>query len=541
MKAVLLVLSGDANRARAWLEARFPDLSIEFLSRYELENQSSAQRLRVLRQLQPDIFTIMTERLAWQRGQNALLAFAAVAGASRVVLIDSHGAVREESRAKILSRTPARLARESAASAAAIRRSRSDLKRLEREIATRPVLRINQQRRDLAIAYLRSTPSPGSQAGGAATHINGFIKAATELRARVRIISNDYIAGLDEKHLTLIDPEPVGSTRAAFDLRNNLIFSAGVTRVLEAEPVDLIYHRYGRFTTAGVEASLRTGAPLFLEYNGSEVWIGKHWDISGMISLLERFERLNLAAAARVFVVSEVERQNLLRANVPAEKIIVNPNGVDTEVFQPGGGAAVRRELEIGENEIVAGFVGTFGPWHGVLTLAEAIAALPADAEVRFLLIGAGRFRDEVEQVIRRAGKESQVIFAGHVDHHKVPAMLDACDILLSPHVPLEDGSDFFGSPTKLFEYMAMGKGIVASRLGQIGNVLTHEETALLVEPANVPALSAAITRLAKSSKLRERLGGAARHAAVKSHTWKQNAERVIHEYRDLRGQHRPR
>jgi glycosyltransferase involved in cell wall biosynthesis len=541
MKAVLLVLSGDANRARAWLEAKFPDISIEFLSRYDLENQSPAQRLRVLRQLHPDIFTIVTERLAWQRGQNALLAFAAVAGASRVVLIDSRGAVREESRAKILSRTPARLARESAASAAAIRRSRSDLKRLEREISTRPVVRINQERRDLAIAYLRSTPSPGSQAGGAATHINGFIKAATELRARVRIISNDYIAGLGEKHLTLIDPEPVGSTRAAFDLRNNLIFSAGVMRVLEAEPVDLIYQRYGRFTTAGVEASLRTGAPLFLEYNGSEVWIGKHWDISGMIPLLERFERLNLAAAARVFVVSEVERQNLLRAKVPAEKIIVNPNGVDTEVFRPGGGAAVRRELEIGENEIVAGFVGTFGPWHGVLTLAEAIAALPADAEVRFLLIGDGRFRDEVEQVIRRAGKESQVIFAGHVDHHKVPAMLDACDILLSPHVPLEDGSDFFGSPTKLFEYMAMGKGIVASRLGQIGNVLTHEETALLVEPANVPALSAAITRLAKSSELRERLGGAARHAAVESHTWKQNAERVIHEYRDLRGQHRPR
>src|SRR5215472_17764298 len=144
MKAVLLVLSGDANRARAWLEAQFPDISIEFLSRYDLENQSPAQRLRVLRQLQPDIFTIVTERLAWQRGQNALLAFAAVAGASRVVLIDSRGAVREESRAKILSRTPARLARESAASAAAIRRSRSDLKRLEREISTRPVVRINQ-------------------------------------------------------------------------------------------------------------------------------------------------------------------------------------------------------------------------------------------------------------------------------------------------------------------------------------------------------------------------------------------------------------
>ena len=58
-----------------------------------------------------------------------------------------------------------------------------------------------------------------------------------------------------------------------------------------------------------------------------------------------------------------------------------------------------------------------------------------------------------------------------------VPSLLDACDILVSPHVPLDAGAEFFGSPTKLFEYMAMGKGIVASRLGQIGEVLQHEKS----------------------------------------------------------------
>jgi glycosyltransferase involved in cell wall biosynthesis len=254
-----------------------------------------------------------------------------------------------------------------------------------------------------------------------------------------------------------------------------------------------------------------------------------------MIPLLERFERLNIEAATRIFVVSEVERQNLLRANVPGEKIVVNPNGVDTERFQPGiGGDAARHELGIAEHETVAGFVGTFGPWHGVLTLAQAIALMPDDSRVRFLLIGAGRFRDEVEQIIRDAGKEKQVIFAGHVDHQKVPALLDACDILLSPHVPLEDGSDFFGSPTKLFEYMAMGKGIVASRLGQIGDVLVDEETALLVEPGNVSELQSSILRLASSPELCARLGAAARRAAVERHTWKRNAQRVIDAYHAL-------
>jgi glycosyltransferase involved in cell wall biosynthesis len=284
-----------------------------------------------------------------------------------------------------------------------------------------------------------------------------------------------------------------------------------------------------------VEASLRTAVPLFLEYNGSEVWIGKHWDMSGMIPLLERFERLNLDAAARIFVVSEVERRNLLRAGIADEKIVVNPNGVDTEKFRPDiGGAVVRRELGVREDEVLAGFVGTFGPWHGVLTLAEAVTLLPEKCGVRFLLVGAGRLRDEVERLVQSAGKAERVIFAGHIEHERVPALLDACEVLLSPHVPLEDGSEFFGSPTKLFEYMAMAKGIIASRLGQIGEVLAHEDTALLVEPGNARQLADAILCLGRSRELRERLGAAARRAAVERHTWKHNAARVLDSYQRL-------
>jgi glycosyltransferase involved in cell wall biosynthesis len=513
----------------------FPEARIENLPRAQIENANYRKRLKALRDLRPDVFVIATERLEWQRGQNALLVFGALAGAGRVILRDAGGKMRDETRARILLTEPFRLAIELTRSTLAVAKSKSQLARLESEIA-RPAVHKSASGKSnvLRIAYLRSTPSPGTQAGGAATHINGFVRGAVALGAEVTVISNDRIAGLDETRLKLIDPEPVGSTRAAFDLGNNLIFSAGVLREIEREPVDLIYQRYGRFTWAGVEASLGMSVPLFLEYNGSEVWIGKHWDMSGMIPLLERFERLNLDAAARIFVVSEVERRNLLRAGIADEKIIVNPNGVDTDKFRPNvGGPAIRRELGVAPDETLAGFVGTFGPWHGVLALAEAITLLPADSRIRFLLIGAGRLREEVEAVIRAAGRERQVIFSGHVEHERVPAFLDACDILLSPHVPLEDGSEFFGSPTKLFEYMAMGKGIVASRLGQIGEVLADEETALLTEPGDARQLADAILRLSDASELRERLGGAARAAAVAGHTWKHNAQRVLDAYRD--------
>jgi glycosyltransferase involved in cell wall biosynthesis len=538
MRTALLVLSGDSPNARERLLRRYPAAEIDSIARDELEKGSYRNRVARLRSLKPVTFAVATERLAWQRGQNALMLFGVLAGARRVILIDAYDDARDETRGRILSRMPFRLAAEFAASALAIMKTRSRLRQLEQAIRNRGKSVSSSSEKGasaLRIAYLRSTPSPGTPAGGAATHIKGFVSAATELGAQVNLISNDYIAGLDEKELTLVDPEPVGTTRAAFDLRNNLIFAAGALREIERAPVDLIYQRYGRFTWAGVESSLRTGASLFLEYNGSEVWIGKHWDMSGMIPLLERFERLNLDAATRIFVVSEVERRNLLRAGIADEKIVVNPNGVDTETFRPDiGGANARRELGVREDEVLAGFVGTFGPWHGVLTLAEAITLLPDDCGVRFLLVGAGRLRDEVERIVRSTGKAERVIFAGHVEHERVPALLDACDILLSPHVPLEDGSEFFGSPTKLFEYMAMGKGIIASRLGQIGEVLADKETALLVEPGNARQLADAILCLSQSRALREGLGVAARLAAVERHTWQHNARRVLDCYRDL-------
>ena len=128
------------------------------------------------------------------------------------------------------------------------------------------------------------------------------------------------------------------------------------------------------------------------------------------------------------------------------------------------------------------------------------------------------------------------MIFTGAVAHDRVAKLLDACDVLVAPHVPLADGSEFFGSPTKIFEYMAMGKGIVASRLGQIGEVLVDGETALLVEPGDVEELRASILRLVESEELRKRLGARAREVAGSEHTWKRNAQRVLDAYKSLTG-----
>jgi glycosyltransferase involved in cell wall biosynthesis len=540
MKVVLLALSGDLARWQDKVHELYPDCSIELISRAEFETGSHLKRLKALRALRPDVLAIATERLPWQRGQNLFMVFGALAGAREVVMLDAHGETIRKSRSNVLLNAPARLSRETLTSASDLAQSRRELQQLEEatlRFADMP--RKITPRSRVRVVYLRSTPGPGTQAGGAASHIKGVVEGLEALGVEVQIISNDLIAGMNvsDDRFTVIPPQPGGNTRALFDIHNNLVFTRGAVPLIEQADPDFIYQRYARFSWAGVVAANRTKRPLFLEYNGSEVWVGRHWDRVGSLDLLERYERLNLDAAARIFVVSEVERKNLEARGVAVDKIIVNPNGVDVERFRPGaGGADAQRELGLEDDEVVAGFVGTFGPWHGVEKLAEAIKSIPASVPVRFLLIGSGSLHAEVEKRLETERHAGRVIFTGSVGHDRIPALLDACDILVAPHVPLADGSEFFGSPTKIFEYMAMGKAIVASRLGQIGDVLTDGETALLVEPGNVDELKAAIVRFVEDKALREALGEKAREVAEREHTWTHNARRVLNEFKSLTG-----
>jgi len=251
--------------------------------------------------------------------------------------------------------------------------------------------------------------------------------------------------------------------------------------------------------------------------------------------LAGRIERANLAYADLIVVVSGALRDELLARGIPAERILVNPNGVDPDRYAPArDGAPVRCRSGL-EAKLVIGFIGTFGPWHGAEVLARAIRPVVERLpQAHFLFVGDGIRMAAVREVVAREGVASYVTFTGLVPQDEAPAYLAACDILASPHVPNADGSRFFGSPTKLFEYMAMGKGIVASDLEQIGEVLTHDRTAWLVRPGDVEDLVAGIVTLGSDPEVRTRLGVAARAEAVARYTWDAHVRRILGRMEEL-------
>lgn len=386
----------------------------------------------------------------------------------------------------------------------------------------------------LSVLYVKATivaETGAASAGGMASHIAGFTSGAVSLGHDVHFLSSSA-TGIPSGAKDLVVLRPSGAfsaTRAVFETWNALLFTWRALHTFKLFPKpNFIYQRYNRFNCAGAILSARYNLPLILEYNGSEVWVGKNWDPVGMLPLIARIERFNQRAADVIVVVSEAERHNLLAAGVENTRILVNPNGVNVDTFRPGaGGNEVREQLRIASKTVV-GFLGTFGPWHGAEVLAHAACAIDQPSRFHFLFVGDGDLRADTEKVFENAGKRELTTFTGRIPHDRAPAYLDACDILVSPHVPSKDATEFFGSPTKLFEYLSSGKPVIASKLGQIGDIIVDGETGILVTPGDVEELAKAILRVADDPALGARIGANGRDMVASKFTWTRNAARVF-------------
>jgi glycosyltransferase involved in cell wall biosynthesis len=384
--------------------------------------------------------------------------------------------------------------------------------------------------------YFRTDLSFGVRAGGSVGHVAGVVNELEREFGGVILLTTAPVPTLSprvEVH-QLPAPEAFWNFRELPSLVMNDVCDREAGRAIHDRLLSFVYQRYSLNNYAGLRIARRTGVPFVLEYNGSEIWMSRHWSRPLKYeSVAERIELLNLGHADVVVVVSRAMRDELVARGVPAERILVNFNAVDPDRYSPAVDASsVRSRYEL-EGKIVIGFISTFQPWHGADVLANAFVRLMRDhpvhrESVRLLMIGAGAGREAAERIIDSAGLRHAAVFTGLVEQAEGPRYLAACDILASPHVPNPDGTPFFGSPTKLFEYMATGRGIVASNLDQIGDVLEHGRTAWLVPPADPDALAAGLATLIDDVPLRQSLGRAAREEAVAHHTWRSHVRRTL-------------
>jgi glycosyltransferase involved in cell wall biosynthesis len=385
---------------------------------------------------------------------------------------------------------------------------------------------------------------------GASIHVRSFVRALAELGHEVIVVGTNVSSPESFESLTgaAVLQAPLSPRSRAFlrALKARRFLTPGVSsgrdlirafhnteffRVAEEAASRLlpsfIYERYSLWGTAGQRLSRNHSIPLVLEVNSPlsyEEQKYRGWSL--LRSLGRSVECRTWRQADLLVAVSQALCNHFEEAGVKGQRVQILPNAVDIGLFRPEvDDAALRSQLKP-HGRFVVGFVGSFKAWHGIGFLLEAFKRLhDEDASYHLLLVGDGPMRADVEEQARLLGLQEAVTLAGNVAHEEVPQYLALMDVAVAPYPAVED---FYFSPLKLFEYMACSRAVVASRIGQVAEVIADGFTGLLYEPGNHEALRACIRRLRADESLRRELGHNAEMASSKN-TWQQSAERVVH------------
>ena len=403
------------------------------------------------------------------------------------------------------------------------------------------------------ILYLRTDLGARDlMAGGSVTHTLGVINGFTHAKYSVLCASSAMIPVLKKTTIyalkELKNPFPFFWCGLKINaLLSNIFFFLQLMLFLRKQSIDFIYQRYSLLNCVGVLLHFLYKVPLILEYNGSEIWMEKHWAHNKRLKLtwlVRLIENINIYHADIIVVVSEPLKDELVQRGVCPKTILVNPNGVNTEQFNPARLIKERKHKRIQFNctqKFVFGFIGTFSYWHGINILEKMIPAVVKKyPHAHFLLIGDGPLRQQLQHAMRHI--KNNVTFTGTITWHNAPEYLATCDAFLVPTQPNPDGSRFFGSPTKLFEYMSMAKPIIASDLEQMQTIISpalkktdlHKKivpnnyTGILIDPDDYQGFIDAASFLIEASNImRNNLGNCARAKVQNKYTWQKHVKKI--------------
>jgi glycosyltransferase involved in cell wall biosynthesis len=282
---------------------------------------------------------------------------------------------------------------------------------------------------------------------------------------------------------------------------------------------DVIYERFSLFLLAGTLLRYVLRTPFVLEVNSPAFEERRDHDGLRLAGLGRLCQRWIWRRADLVLPVTDVLADYVRAAGVPEERILVVQNGIDPAKFNANLPVAEAKAALGLEGKTVIGFTGFVRQWNNLGRVVEWLAAdAPADAV--FLIVGDGPGRAALEQKAEQLGVGERMKFTGIVQRDAIAQHVAAFDIAVISGVTL------YSSPLKLFEYMGLGKAVIAPDEANIREILTDGENAIL---AGEDDFAAGLTRIAGDPALCERLGYAGRaHIETGGFTWDQNAERIM-------------
>lgn len=361
----------------------------------------------------------------------------------------------------------------------------------------------------MKVAYICADPGiPVFGSKGASVHIQEVLRALLQRGAEVTLFTQLLGGTVPEafRALTVYSLAALPSGKDA-EARARAAQAANpmlISQLNDAGPFDLVYERYSLWSHAGMTYAREAGCRSVLEVNAPLIDEQRTWRELPFENEAEEVLRQALAAAGTIIAVSPGVKAWL------DGRVHVVANGVNLQRFS----GQTRREATIP----AVGFLGTLKPWHGLQTLTAAFALLhQRGRRVRLLIVGDGPEYTTIHRWLEERGLLAATHFAGAVPPDAVPALLAEMDIGVAPYPQM---AGFYFSPLKIYEYMAAGVAVIASRTGHLAEVVSDERTGLLVPPDNPQALCEAIERLLDDDALRQRLGSAGRQQVTSEHGW---------------------
>jgi len=302
-----------------------------------------------------------------------------------------------------------------------------------------------------------------------------------------------------------------------------------LVRAVEMHRPDCLYERYNLFLPAGIWLKRKFKLPMLLEINAPILEERARYDGLSLTRLARWSQAYVWRGADMVLPVTRVLGDIVASYGVELNRIAVIPNGINSERFElaPNTQAA---KLALGlQDNLVLGFTGFVRDWHGLDKVIDMIAQDPPESSRHLLVVGDGPVRAALEQQARNLNIANRVSFTGIIGRDEVARYVAAFDIALQPAVVA------YASPLKLFEYLALGKAIVAPAQPNIREILQDNHNAVLFDPLQADGLAVAISRLCSDNELRSKVAENARLTIAEQQlTWRANAQRVTKLFEDL-------
>jgi len=237
-------------------------------------------------------------------------------------------------------------------------------------------------------------------------------------------------------------------------------------------------------------------------------------------------QNLIVKSSDKVIVTTNYIKKYTLDLGVADEKIAFIPNGVDLKYFDPSKyiTANLKEQLSLANRKICL-YCGRLDNWAGINVILQLSKAFTtSNPSIHFVIVGGGAQKN--------SAFAENAIFLGEVTYEKVPEVLAVADVVL---VPFPDNEvSRAASPLKLFEAMAMGKAVVASKVDGIEEVISDRENGLLVNPDNITEWIEAVKGLLNDNSTARRVGKTARLSLEHKYDWKLLAEDYQKVFRDF-------